>query len=58
MLSNLIKIKQLVSGRVKAQILAVTFALGPVTLTAMISCLLGQVCGTRTCGFSEIKREI
>lgn len=39
-LSNLIKIKQLPSGRAKVQILAVTYASGPVSLTSVISCLL------------------
>lgn len=54
-LSNLIEIQQLPSGRAKVQILAVTFASGPVTLTTMISCPLWQVYGTRTysLGISE-----
>ena len=46
--NNLAKIKQLVSGKVKVQILAIAFALEPVTLTTMILCFFRQVCGTRT----------
>lgn len=46
MLSYLTKIKELVNGRVKVDIPA--FALGPVTSTTVITCLVGQVCGTRT----------
>lgn len=57
-LSNLIKIKQLPSGRAKVQILAVTFASGPVTLSAIISCLSWQVCGSTTCSLEIFESQM
>lgn len=57
-LSNLIRIKQLPSGRVKIQILAVTFASGPVTLTTITSCLLWQVCGSMTCSLEIFESQM
>lgn len=61
MLRNLTKIKQLVSGRVKEQILAVTFALGPVSRLNDYDILsLGTGLwnkGVFPVDFSEIRRE-